>query len=138
MTIIFSSFSLMGGAMIYLLFRPTHLLMFRWLDSIGLMDFVDSIRANQKNVPEWIIYSLPDGLWMFSYCLFIGCIWDFDIRECLFILVILPIYAVTIEIMQYFHLVSGTFDFMDLVVFLTAFVLGLLYIEFENHNKCLI
>ena len=122
----------MGGAIIYILFRPTHLLMFNWIDNLGLMGLVNSIRPNLENMPEWILYSLPDGLWLFSYCLFIGYVWDFELKRCLFVLSILPVYAVSNEIMQFFHLVSGTFDRMDLFAFLLAFALGVLYI---NCNK---
>lgn len=128
-TAVFAFISILGGAIIYILFRPTHLLMFFWIDRIGLMDFVNSIRPVSWNVPEWVVYSLPDGLWLFSYCLFIGCVWDFNLRKCLFVLTILPVYAVSNEIMQFFHLVSGTFDWMDLFAFLMAFALGTLYIN---------
>lgn len=93
------------------------------------MELVNSIRPASWNVPEWAVYSLPDGLWLFSYCLFIGCIWDFDLKGCLFVLTILPIYAISHEIMQYLHLVSGTFDWMDLFAYLMAFAFGVLYIN---------
>ena len=125
--------------MIYILFRPTNLLMFNMLDSIGLMDLVNSIRPNRSDIPEWIIYSLPDGLWLFSYCLFIGCIWNFELKRCFCVLMILPIYAILHEIGQNAHFVSGTFDLIDLATYLIAFVLGLLYIIYnKKSNECLI
>lgn len=128
-TVIFASITLMGGAIIYILFRPTYLIMFKWIDSFGLMKLINSIRLNSEDLPDWVLYSLPDGLWMFSYCLFIGQIWNYNIKKCLLFLSILPIYAVSNEIMQYFHLVSGTFDWMDLLAFLIAFTLSVLYIK---------
>ena len=131
-TAVLASFSILGGTMIYILFRPTHLLMFNWIDSIGMLAFVNSIRPVSWNVSEWVVYSLPDALWMFSYCLFIGCVWDFDLKKCLFVLTILPIYAVSNEIMQYFHITSGTFDWMDLFAFLMAFVLGVLFLSYNK------
>ncbi len=139
MTIVFAFLSLWSGAMIYILFRPTNLLMFNILYSIGLMDFVNSIRPNLRDIPEWIIYSLPDGLWLFSYCLFIGSIWNFELKRCFCVLMILPIYAILHEIGQNVHFVSGTFDWIDLTTYLTAFVLGLLYIIYnKKSNECLI
>ena len=134
MAIILASVTLLVGAMIYVLFRPTHLLMFDWIDNIGLMDLVSRIRPNLKDVPDWVVYSLPDGLWMFSYCLFIGCIWDFDLKRSFYVLSILPVFAVTNEIMQHNHLVPGTFDWMDVVAFLTAYAVGVFYI-FCSSNK---
>ncbi len=130
-TVIFASLIFLSGAMIYILFRPTHLLMFNWLDIIGLMDFVNSIRPNSSVIPEWVIYSLPDGLWLFSYCIFIGCIWNFELKRCFCVLMVLPIYAMTHEIMQKVRIVSGTFDWIDLAAYLTAFVLGCFYIVYH-------
>lgn len=123
-TVIFASLTFLSGAMIYILFRPTNLLMFKWLDSIGLKGFTNTIRPNLSDIPEWNIYSLPDGLWLFSYCLFIGCLWNFEPKRCFYVLVILPIYAISHEIMQKVRFVSGTFDWIDLAAYLTAFVLG--------------
>lgn len=131
-TALFAFLTFGGGAIMYVLFRPTHLLVFNWLDSIGLMDYVKIIRPNLDNTPEWIIYSLPDGLWLFSYCLFIGCIWNFELKRCFCFLMILPIYAISHEIMQNTHFVSGTFDRMDLAAYLIAFVLGIQYIVYNN------
>ena len=139
-TVIFASFTFLSGAMIYILFRPTNLLMFNLLDCIGLMGLTNSIRPNINDIPEWIIYSLPDGLWLFSYCLFIGCIWNFELKRCFCVLVILPIYAISHEIMQKVHFVSGTFDWIDLAAYLTAFVLGFIYIvcnKKESQNESL-
>jgi hypothetical protein len=122
----------MGGAIIYIMFRPTNLLMFYWINSIGLMDLVNEIRPDIRNLPEWVIYSLPDGLWIFSYCLFIGHIWNYNLKRSFFFLALLPIYAISNEIMQHFHFFSGTFDWMDLFAYLTAFVLGLVYIIYHK------
>lgn len=124
-----ASVTLVGGAMIYVCFRPTHLLLFKWIDRFGLLDFAYRLRLNLKDIPEWVVYSLPDGLWTFSYCLFIGTIWNFNLKKSFFFLVILPVFAVANEIMQYFHIVSGTFDWMDVMAFLIAFTLGLFYID---------
>lgn len=130
-TIIISSVSFGAGALIYILFRSKNLLMFNWIDKIGLMNLVSSIRPNLKDVPEWVLFSLPDGLWMFSYCLLIGHIWNYNLKRSSFFLALLPIYAISNEIMQYFHFVPGTFDWMDLIAFLVSFALGLCYIIWQ-------
>lgn len=133
-TIVIASVSLWLGAMIYILFRSTHLLIFNWIDKIGLMNFVYCIRPNLTDVPKWVIYSLPDGLWMFSYCLFIGHIWNYNLKRSFFFLILLPIYAISNEIMQYFHFISGTFDLMDMIFFLTSLDFGLLYIIYHKQS----
>ena len=68
------SFSIGGG--IYLLWRSTTLLMFGWLKAIGLYDMVLRLRPDDK-VDSWLVYSLPDGLWLFAYILLMGVLWRF-------------------------------------------------------------
>lgn len=123
----FSTLSI--GGTIYLLFRPSYLLMFDWLRTIHLFGVLDSIRFTNHSIPEWIEYSLPDGLWVFSYFLFIGCIWDFNIDKCWFFLLILPFVSVLDEMLQFFHLVPGTFDLLDIVAYIVASYIGMLYLH---------
>ena len=74
---------------------------------------------------ELVIYSLPEGLWIFCITLtskhfyiqpgkpFIKCVF-FPL-----------IYSIGLEIFQLFHLVNGRFDFMDIWVSLAFWLLGL-------------
>lgn len=133
-TIVIASVSFWAGAMIYILFRSTHILMFRWINRLGLLNLVYSIRPNLKNLPEWVVYSLPDGLWMFSYCLFVGHVWNYNLKRSFLFLTLLPIYAISNEIMQYFHFVSGTFDWKDLIAFFFSFALGVLYLIYHKRS----
>ena len=61
---------LLGGG-IYVLFRATNLILFQWLHALGLADFVETLRAmkwiESINLPNWILYSLPDALWLYAF-----------------------------------------------------------------------
>lgn len=118
------------GGMIYVLFRPQHLLMFDWIETIGLTDGINTMRERGNILfPEWIIYSLPDGLWIFSYSLCIGSIWEFEIKKCIPALLMLPAISVFDEILQSLNMVPGTFDLMDIFAYSISSLIGIGYIR---------
>lgn len=130
---IIASVTLFMGGMVYVLFRPMSLLMFEWFDSVGLLRFIWRMRIDTTLLlPNWIEYSLPDGLWIFSYSLFIGCIWNFRLNKSFPFLLLLPLISVIDEILQMFHVVPGTFDVWDICAYILASVLGIGYILLMN------
>lgn len=127
--------SLILGGMIYILFRSNSLLMFDWFEQFGILDFIVKSRnlINPKThlVPRWILYSAPDGLWLFSYICFMFVIWKNSVTTKNIIwIILLPIYAFYTEFGQFFGFISGTFDLLDLI----AYGLGLIlpFIIFKN------
>lgn len=74
---------------------------------------------------ELVIYSLPEGLWIFCITLTSK---PFYIRlnrmsiKCVFIPII---YSIGLEIFQLLRLVNGRFDVMDLLVSLVFWLLGI-------------
>lgn len=85
--------SLFMGGCLYLLYRSDSLVMFRWCQSLGVYDFIVSLRP-QAHYDNWLVYSLPDGLWMLAYVLLMGAIWNFNVKRvfwhlCLWLLLLL-------------------------------------------------
>ena len=74
--------SLFIGGCLYLLYRSDSLVMFRWCQSLGVYDFIISLRP-QGHYDNWLVYSLPDGLWMLAYVLLMGAIWNFHVKKSL-------------------------------------------------------
>ena len=66
--IVLASFAL--AVLIYLLFRSRKLFYYQIVELMNLDSHVRSIRkvvwVYRKHIPNWVIYSLPDGLWLFS------------------------------------------------------------------------
>lgn len=66
--IVLVSFAL--AVLIYLLFRSRKLFYYQIVELMNLDSHVRSIRkvvwVYRKHIPNWVIYSLPDGLWLFS------------------------------------------------------------------------
>lgn len=58
------------GILIYLLFRSRELFYYQFIELISLNHTIDDVRkivwTKRKYIPNWVIYSLPDGLWIFS------------------------------------------------------------------------
>ena len=110
------------GVLIYLLFRSESIRVFDYLTYVKLDKPLSIIRSFTlpltQFIPDWIIYSLPDGLWLFSFSLIISEIWDKEdkIRFWFWIL-LFPFTAIIWEIGQALHVFSGTFDWIDAFIY---------------------
>lgn len=123
-----SFLTLLFGGLIYVLFRTTTLKMFVWYETIGLGGLTKGLRkltfqfANE--LPDWILFSLPDGLWIFSYVCLMLAIWQNSISsKNAFWILIIPILAIGSEIGQLFGIIVGTFDFTDLLFYIFGMTL---------------
>lgn len=109
------------GGFIYIIFRTETLIMFHWFKYLNLSNEINIIK-NFKSVhyfPNWFIYNLPDGLWIFSYTAISLEIWKHSItRQNIFWIFSIPIIAVLSEFLQLFKIVPGTFDFLDVTFYL--------------------
>lgn len=131
-TALLALITLFAGGTIYLLFRPTRLYIFDWIKDAGMMETIELLRYRIFSIPSWMEYTLPDGLWMLSYCLIIGYIWNFKLHRCWVMLVPLLVFAIIFEIGQYIHIIPGTYDRMDIAAYLLAFFIGTIYIVIIN------
>lgn len=116
------------GGLLYILFRSTNLRMFDWVSAFGFDKIIFNVRSSigefKNSVPKWIYFSLPDGLWVYSFTSALLIIWRKNRRQArLWILVPFTL-GVIIEILQLFHLFLGTFDILDLIFSITFFALS--------------
>jgi hypothetical protein len=123
--------SLFSGGIIYVIYRTRDLKMFEWFDKIGFSDSVSRLRFSYADIsiPGWMEYNLPAALWLFSYMLIIDSIWDGSkqrLQYRLFI-VFLPLIAIFSEILQYFDIVPGTFDWLDILTYIMSLILFYLF-----------
>ncbi len=73
-------------------------------------------------MPKWVIYSLPDGLWMFSCTSLILNVWNNRLNKQSIVWIIsMPAIAILSEFLQLFHLIRGTFDILDIASYLIGF-----------------
>ena len=126
-----SAFAILTGGIIYILFRASEPLFFRWLNEAGFEHWLAVIRQNSLThapfLSEWIVYSLPNGLWAFAYALVITSIWSeskFRIR--ILWMASIPILVLGFELFQYAGILPGTFCFQDMALGLLGLVIGIM------------
>lgn len=123
--------SIFLGGVIYFLWRPETIRFFNWLDMVGLSSSVDFIRIYGKQslhfIPTWVIFSLPNGLWTFSYTLLILHIWlDHNSSLKYLWFVSIPVVGVGYEILQCLEVIPGTFCIEDLFLCTVGILLGVI------------
>ena len=117
------------GSLTYIRYRSESLLMFDWFRDIGLAEYIDNFRnkAEMPNMYGWVKYNMPAGLWLFAYMFVIDSIWGKDKNNVyMYFLYALPLLAIVSEFMQYVGMLSGTFDFMDLLSYVSSIFLFIL------------
>ncbi|REG88254.1 hypothetical protein [Algoriphagus antarcticus] len=116
------------GGLIYLTYRTDSLVMFGWFNEIGLSDKIGLLRSNYQlqnlTIPNWIKFSLPDALWLFSFTYITLIIWENKInRESVFWIFFAPMIGIFSEVGQLTGLIPGTFDKIDLILLIIATIL---------------
>jgi hypothetical protein len=125
------------GAAIYLLYRSTHLLVFEWLTACRLLPWVLLAREYCAGfqLPEWLLYSLPDGLWVYAITSWMILIWSRNPP--------LPWLLVGVmlgcggELGQIVGIVPGTYQHLDMVFYLVGFGAACLQLELNDESPCL-
>jgi hypothetical protein len=92
--------------------------MFNWFNAIGIQNLIQYIRLNlsflKPIIPDWTYYSLPDGLWIYSFSSFLIIYWDNYYKTFNYWLFIPFVCGIVVELLQFVKLFPGTFDIIDL------------------------
>lgn len=140
--IFFILFPLFLGIGIYLLYRSRNLFYFKIFETHPtIYNYIIKIRDlawnYRKHLPLWSVYSLPDGLWLFSF----GAILLID-RYFYFLHFILfsgiYIFMIILEYIQKYYgghgTMLGTFDKFDILFFTLGYI-SISIISFIFHKK---
>ena len=114
------------GGMIYLLYRPQSILLFRATDALGLAPYISSLResASSAILPSILINSVPAGLWTASYLILMYCNTKFYNKKTGMMLSLpLPVSMIVLEFMQLVGWCPGTFDFYDLICYVIPLII---------------
>lgn len=125
-TYIHALFMLFLGIIIYLLYRPQSLLIFKILDTLGLNYIIDNLRLSFSRfpLPPFVINSLPAGLWTTSYLMMMYISTKFHTRKIRLMLALpLPISAIILEFAQLLGWCPGTFDIYDLICYVIPLII---------------
>lgn len=124
--------SLLLGCIIYLSFRTTDFLIYHWIGLKTDAGWIRSWQAAVSNYPtcDFIKFSLPDGLWLYSYLTLTELIWDkHNGTEKKIFLTSIPLLAIMTEMLQFLHIYPGTGDWMDVFAYILAILLCLLTLK---------
>ena len=134
-------FPLFLGIGIYLLYRSRDLFYFKLIHSTFLsrpiLHIRDFAKLYRKLFSTWVVYSLPDGLWLFSFgaALLMDRIffyYDFVIFTCIYI------WMIILEFLQLYFgghgSIIGTFDTMDIFCFTLGYI-SIVLISKYYHKK---
>ncbi len=129
--VLLSSAALLLGGVIYLLFHASEPVFFKWIHASGTGGWLEPVRHNSlsvlANLPGWIVFSLPAGLWAFAYALVITTIWAGSrSRARYFWMASIPLLVIGFEIFQYAGIIHGTFCIQDLTLGLAGMSLGII------------
>jgi len=114
-------FFLIAGGLIYLCFRPPAILLFRWLDRLGF-DY-SAFQNIPIKPPAFVIYNLPNVLFMLFGYLLVFVIWDNKKTQHLFYILVITVLSIAYEI--------ATRDIGDIVaISITFFVYLFVYSKF--------
>jgi hypothetical protein len=111
--------TLVIGSLLYMLARPSGLIAFQWFEAFGLGHALKVARAAvapwSNRLPQFVRFSLPDGLWAFSFTRAMCLVWeDVWTRQSMSWILLGPVVAIGSELGQAIHIIPGTFDIMDL------------------------
>lgn len=129
------------GGLIYISFRSTTLKMFIWVKYIGIDSIISTIRQKlsylKLYLPSWTYYSLPDGLWVYSFTSALIILWNNKFKIAKFWLLIPLFSGAIIEVAQGLKIIRGTFDILDLTLSIVASLLSIITInyKFKRNDK---
>ncbi len=118
------------GGMLYVLFRPQQLLLFHVADAMGLSPVIGQWRQTaaaagdmQSPLAEFIVYNLPAGLWAASYVLITATLSrPLPPPRQYAAVAFIPLLGAASELLQAIHILPGTFDPVDLALYLLPLV----------------
>jgi hypothetical protein len=125
------------GGILYVVFRTKSLRMFGWIEIIGFNSEISFLREYvsplKSWLPSWVYFSLPDGLWVYSFSSIILILWAGKIN---YWLIIPFITGVLVEILQGFTFI-GTFDYLDLAFSILGISTSILIInrKYKQNEK---
>ena len=139
--LLLSALAFFVGGFIYILYRPSEILFFRWFSSLGLDNLFESLRnhslSTSSRLPDWIVYSLPNSLWAFAYALLITSMWSGSNSWLKYLwMTSIPVLVIGFEVLQYTGTIHGTFCIQDLTLGIVGLTLGCIVgIKLKNQNN---
>lgn len=123
---------LLLGGVTYLFWRPDTVYFISCLNELSIYRLLEPLRNYTANLypylPEWLVYSLPNGLWAFSYAFVITFLWSGEkTRVKYFWFTTVPLVGLGYEFLQFRGVLYGTFCIIDLSLCSVGIAAGALF-----------
>ena len=128
--LLISCVSLITGVLIYFTWRDVLSPLFYYLKGCLPESFTSQLEevSASLDLPEWVLYAAPDGLWMFALCLIIWVIWDLKrSRKGMRWFIASGSMGILFEFAQAFDRMPGVFDWKDLVAMILGAFLSIFF-----------
>lgn len=128
--------ALLVGGVLYAA-RPAHIVLFDWLDALGFAVLLGPTRAalDVSSLPDWLVYSVPDGCWAFAFAMALALVWlDHPRARCASVAVALAV-GLGHELAQLAGWLPGTFDTTDLLAYVAACAATLAVLPWSSHDE---
>lgn len=119
-------FPLAAGSFIYIYLRCSNVFFVEIVESICCLS-QNKYACEKEIVADWIIFNLPDGLWVYSLTSLMIIIWKNHTWQSLGWICSGLLIAIISEFCQAIGILPGTYDPVDIVFYLLAF--GLAYLN---------
>lgn len=118
--------SLIVACTIYIGCRESSFIIYGWVGIDDKSWWVSALRDVFDHVvtQEFVKYSLPDGLWLYSYLLLIEVIWhrnDGNAKK--YFLWFVPLLAILSECLQHLSILPGTGDWNDVCAYVLSIIM---------------
>lgn len=121
---IISILLLMAGAAIYLTCR--HDIIFISMINTEILNTI-RIEIKSDNLFMYLLrYCLPDGLW---YASLLTTQLVIDSKIYIYMFLVVSSTPFVLELMQYFHFMPGTFDWLDIITYLLTLIIFILCVK---------
>lgn len=117
---------------LYICYRSKDLLLYSWLHIDNSSPLFVLLRITDWKPNNWMIYNLPDGLWLLSYLLFAEALWDKTSTKYVFVIGMIII-AICIEILQCMNILPGTGDIWDVLCYTAAIGFYCIIVKFKKY-----
>jgi len=135
-----SFFAVFAGGLIYILFRPEEPVFFNWFSAAGLENWLYVVREQSLSfcscLPQWIVYSLPNGLWVFAYTTIVLSIWTGSNSFLkYFWFLSIPFLVFGFELLQLTGKLQGTFCLNDILWSAIGITIGCITMYIKRSNR---
>lgn len=111
------------GASIYVFLREQPVLFIQYLPALQYLAIESSDGFYQHS---WVLFNLPDGLWLYSFTSFLCLVWADRLGTCIVYCLLALAVAVGSEMLQRTGQINGTYDPVDILSYCVGFFLALI------------